>query len=433
MKCFLVPIFAVFSSSLIFAQNSSSETQRTNLVSVEDIVQQALAKNPELNFYRKEIEAAKGEKKAAGEWQNPQVSSSFGGKRITGGTFTGDGNAWAVSAKQTIEWPGRISLRKAIANKQLALSEFGFERFKAALAARTRILAFNLFAAQERENAVREVSERFHALRDVMVQRDPTGLTPTLELRIIEATALTIDRKVRESESAVKEAAIELNQLRGAPLEEVQNIASPVISFGAIPDNQTLLQMAETNNFEIKIRGAELEQQGFKLALAKNERYPSVAIGPYFAQESAGDREQQVGVELSFALPLWSRNTGKITAEAARKEQATTSFEVTRLNVQRQVLERAAAYRNMEREMKQWRADSIKEFQSSAALADRHYRLGAVPIATYVELQKQYLEGIETLLVTKKDALEAALQIEQLVGVSTLTFITTETEKGTLP
>ena len=57
--------------------------------------------------------------------------------------------------------------------------------------------------------------------------------------------------------------------------------------------------------------------------------------------------------------------------------------------------------------MAKWRPESVAEFRQAAELADRHYRLGAVPIATYVELQKQYLEAVEALLETRREALEA--------------------------
>ena len=87
-----------------------------------------------------------------------------------------------MSVRQTFEWPGRIPLRKAIANQQIQLAELGLAQFKAALAARTRSVAFGLFAAQQKAAAAREVADRFHALREVLVQRDPAGITPELEL-----------------------------------------------------------------------------------------------------------------------------------------------------------------------------------------------------------------------------------------------------------
>ena len=67
--------------------------------------------------------------------------------------------------------------------------------------------------------------------------------------------------------------------------------------------------------------------------------------------------------------------------------------------------------------MAKWRPESVAEFRKAAELADRHYRLGAVPIATYVELQKQYLEAVEALLETRREALEAAQQLELLTGL----------------
>jgi cobalt-zinc-cadmium efflux system outer membrane protein len=48
--------------------------------------------------------------------------------------------------------------------------------------------------------------------------------------------------------------------------------------------------------------------------------------------------------------------------------------------------------------------------------ADRNYRLGAVPLTTYLEIQKQYLEAIPALNDAQKDALEAAQALEILTG-----------------
>ena len=94
--------------------------------------------------------------------------------------MSAEGVAWSVSVVQPFEWPGRIGLRKAIANRDVELAELGFARFKLALAGRVRALAYGLFAAQEKASAAGEVADRFQALREVLVQRDSTGLTPQL-------------------------------------------------------------------------------------------------------------------------------------------------------------------------------------------------------------------------------------------------------------
>ncbi len=54
--------------------------------------------------------------------------------------------------------------------------------------------------------------------------------------------------------------------------------------------------------------------------------------------------------------------------------------------------------------------------REAAELADRHYRLGAVPVTTYLEMQNQYLEALEALLATRREALDHRQQLELLVG-----------------
>ena len=68
-------------------------------------------------------------------------------------------------------------------------------------------------------------------------------------------------------------------------------------------------------------------------------------------------------------------------------------------------------------EMEKWRPESVEEFREAAELADRHYRPGAVPITTYVELQKQYLEAVDALLDTRREALQAGQELQRLTGL----------------
>src|SRR5215813_9045482 len=84
----------------------------------EALVKQALQRNPELNFFVAEIAAAKGAVRTAGTVRNPELSSEVGYKnsRENSGGASGDGALLSLSISQPIEYPGRLALRKAIAN-----------------------------------------------------------------------------------------------------------------------------------------------------------------------------------------------------------------------------------------------------------------------------------------------------------------------------
>jgi cobalt-zinc-cadmium efflux system outer membrane protein len=395
------------------------DESRTNGITIETLVAEAQEKNPELNFYKAELAVAKAGRKAAGLWSNPEMSGSVGYKtsRERASGLNAEGVAWSVSVAQPFDWPGRIGLRKAIANRDVELAGMGLERFRLAVTGRVRVLAYGLFAAQEKAAAAREVAERFRELLDVLVEREPAGVTPLLEMRVIEATGVTMQRKASEAEVAAQLALLELNQLRGSSPGEQLVVREGPLEFPAIEKAEHLLAVARTNNFELRVRATELAQQGFKVALAKNERYPAINVGPSFSEENAFERERVLGVGVSLPLPLWNRNTANIEAAKARQLQAETSLLVSQREVERKVLEAAAIYEAKLRELKRWRPDSIEQFREAAELADRHYRLGAVPVATYAELQKEYLESVEAMLETKKEALEAAQNLELLTGL----------------
>lgn len=389
----------------------------TNATKLEMLVAETLANNPELRFYEAELAAARAGRKSAGRLANPELSGSIGQKTIRGADLSAEGIAWSASLMQPFEWPGRLGLRKAIANRDVDLAELGLARFKSALASRVRLSGYGLIAAQEKAAAAREIAERFQSLREVLVQRDPAGLTPLLEMRSIEATELTARANASDADLAANAALLELNQLRGAAADARFSVPRTSLTFSSLPETDVLLAAARTNNFELRVRAVELAQHGFRVDLAKNERFPGISVGPQISQERAGDREQIVGLGVSFPLPLWNRNAANVEAAQARQTQAEVSLLVTQRELERQILQAANTYEVKRRQMQDWKPDAVKHFKEAADLADRHYRLGAVPISTYVQLQQQYLEAVEILLNARRDALEMAQQIETLTGL----------------
>ena len=395
--------------ALLYSVSAAGAAETNSLASLVD---EALRNNPELKFYEAEIAAAKANRKTAGRLANPELSTEVGHMRMTGD----EGVAWSVSVMQPFEWPGRLGLRKAIANRDIELAELGFERFRVALTSRVRSAAYTVHAAEQKANAVREVAERLRLLRDVLVQRDAAGITPLLETRVIEALDISMQRKASEAAIQKQTALFELNQLRGRSATEPLGVGNPDLAFQTIEKTEELRAAAMTNNFELRMRVAELEQSGLRVSLAKNERYPAWSIGPVYSEQRLGDEERMLGVGVSLPLPLWNRNSGNIAAAQAKQLQAETALFVAQRDIERKVAEAAARYQAKLDEISKWRVDSVEHFRQAADLADRHYRLGAVPVATYIELQKEYLEAVEALLDTRKEALETWQELQLLTG-----------------
>ncbi len=388
-------------------------------VSLAAIVSGVVAQNPELKYYEAEIAAAKAGVRSSTTLSNPELNLDLGRRRVrdVSGALAGEGASWGVSVTQTFEWPGRLALRKAVANRQVELAELGLARFKAALESRARVLAFGLYASAEKGEAAREVADRFSALKETFLARDPAGVTPLLETRVIEATELALQRQATESTLAMQTALVELNQLRGVAPASPLKASSSNLVFNAAPSLAALLSAARENNFDFRAKKVELEQQGFTVELAQNERYPTFSVSPYFSQAKAGDKETNYGVGLSIPLPLNARNRAGLDVAKARQRQAEVAVLIAQRDLERDVIGTAQAFSAKVTESQRWSPESVQKFREAAELADRHYRLGAVPVATYVELQKAYLEAVEALLDTKREALEAGLKLQQLTGL----------------
>ena len=84
----LVAVVATgISGAVHFSNAAESPPANTNAPSaaLESLVADVLEHNPELSFYRAEIAAAKGERRTASTWANPDLSTTVGQKKVTSG------------------------------------------------------------------------------------------------------------------------------------------------------------------------------------------------------------------------------------------------------------------------------------------------------------------------------------------------------------
>lgn len=385
-------------------------------VSIASLTAKAVATNPEVRFYAAEIAAAKGGQKTAATVANPELQTSLGVWKVKDLGNSADGQAWAVTLSQTFEWPGRIAIRKALALKQTEVAQLGLDQFKATLGGKVRANAWKLMAAQEKAKAADEVSKRLTDLASVLLQRDPTGPAPRLEARIIQASALTLGTQTTIARREAAEAKFALNQLLGEKPDHEIEIKQERLTLNPAPTLEKLLAGARLRNFDLRARMLDVEQQGFQVKLAENERWPAFTVAPYYQQQKAESRETQFGLGVSIPLPLWNRNKGNIDTAKARQTQAEMMLAAQMRELERAVASQSSAYASFAGELAKWPADTIESFHSAAAEADEHYRLGALPLSTYTELQKQYIEAVNAVLEAQFGALQARLELEQLTG-----------------
>jgi len=122
------------------------------------------------------------------------------------------------------------------------------------------------------------------------------------------------------------------------------------------------------------------------------------------------------GVSVRFPLPLWNQNKGAIDSAKAREVQAAASLNAMVRKVESEIAAAVAMYDARLREIARWTPEVLGRMREAAETADQNYRLGAIPLTTYTELQKQYLDAQTTLLTAQANVMEARQKIELLIG-----------------
>lgn len=413
MKCiillFITALLLIGTGGYVAANQDGSWT-------INQLVQRGLAENAELRSFEADIEAAKGEKNQAGLWKNPEISGGYGPRTVksSDGTDASDFNR-NISITQTFEFPGKASLRKAIAEKNIELALLGLDQYKLALRGEITKLAQEYLAASDEADAAEEVSDRCRALIKLLAQRPAAGVPQFLELKTIQGSLIELQKAGLEHTQARDEARLELNRLVGfppnSPLKLVSEEATPVVQARS---EQIILQ-GLSRNYQLKIRLLEIDKAVKTLSAAKLDVAPDFTVGPYFSQDKAGDDEINYGVSISTTLPLWNWNQGNVQTARAQKEQADILLLDARRKVEEEILRRLRSWELTQKELTLASESTVEDLRNAADLADRQYRTGGINVQLFLESERTYLEAQRTrreaILQSWKDALDLDLLI----------------------
>lgn len=386
--------------------------------SVDALVERVLAVHPELRHYEAGVAVARGQRTQAGLWKNPEVSAEVGQRRTTSPDgAVEEGFSRGFSLTQTFEFPGKASLRKALAAQDVEHAEWGLRQFRRSLEGKVRLLALRHEVGRTDAAAAREVGARGAALVALLRQRPAAGAAQFLEMRLIEAGLLGLQQEARESERMREEARLELNTLLGLPpnqpLEIRMGLEAPARGEA---DLDRLILAGLGGSPALKMREVELRRAVNGARAARLEAAPDFAVGPFFSQEEAGEREETVGVSVSTALPVWNWNQGGVAAADARKAQADALLEDARARVQLEIARRFRGYERSRAQHAATPADLVDRMREAAELADRQYRTGAIGVRLFLDVQSEYLGTRKRVHETLLEMWEHWLDLDLLTG-----------------
>ncbi len=386
--------------------------------SVETLVSMALANNAEFKVFESEVAAAKGQRTQTGFFKNPEVSFEFGGREVrdSENILQGNGATLNVAVMQTFEFPGKGTLRKAIANKNVEIAELGLEQFRLALAGQVRVLAYEHLAAVSEAEAAEAVYRRSSELASQLNSQSNFGARLQIEIRLVQASLVELGAAIKEASLRREETRTQLNVLLGRPQNLPLRINESLIPPTKKLNESALVFAAQQSNPLLKIRQRELERSSRELTSVRLDIAPDFSIGPFFSRDVAGDTEQNIGGAISATIPLWDWNIGNIRSAKARVEAAAALRVKSERDIEAQILSRLKSYELTRRQLGMIPNGLLKNIREASTLADTQFRNGSISAQLYLETQSAYLNTLRTSQAAVLDAWRTLLDLNLLTG-----------------
>lgn len=288
---------------------------------------------------------------------------------------------------------------------------------------RVRTALVNLWAAERRLDIARRRLQLEAQLVALLEQRFAAGQASALDLTRERVNRSQMELAIRDLERARADARVQLATAIGVPARALDGIPISLADFDAGPPLTTgasaaaLRRRALTGRTDVEASLAEFKAADRALRLQIANQYPNLSIGPEYNWGAIQERRisNQVGLPLSFELPVFNHNEGPIAEAAARRRQAAASFTGLQAQIIGQVDEAAAALRSVSRTLAT--ADALV---ADAARRQRQltesFRAGAVDRPTLVtaDIERATAESsrFDALLAQRQaiGALEDAVQ-----------------------
>lgn len=386
---------------------------------LEEMVREALARNPEIQAAQRNAEAKRTRIPQAKAWADPTLTLGYGGNILPPYTLMrGDPSSQRqFMAEQMIPYPGKTRLRGQIAAREADAEATTIEEVSRRIAAEVKQAYFDLYFTDQSLSTLaqdRQILERLAKVAEIRYSVGKGAQQDMIRAQI-ELTRLTERQTMLEQARRTLEA--QLNSLRDLP---VDTPLGPTADLRPSPLLQTLgeLQAAAAAGFPaLKRQQAMIEGNQLAVNLARKEVRPDFGVG-YTYMQRAG-MPDMYGITFSTSLPIFRRSKqdqgireASLNLEAARRMEA-NQLTLVRYRVKQDYVEQEAA----DRLMKLYQQGLVPQSRLALESSLASYETGAIEFQSVLGNFTAILEYELSYHQQLANHQKALARLEELTGL----------------
>ncbi len=184
------------------------------------------------------------------------------------------------------------------------------------------------------------------------------------------------------------------------------------------------ISAAIENNLELKEQKILVSKYKSELSFAKIEQMPDVNISATRQNGAVsslnGTNQDSTGVGLSAAIPLFNRNQEKIASAESKIKSQEQAFEFQRNHLVQLISNDISEYETSLKLAGNFPIENISKILSRLSEANSDFKKGVLDFITYIELDSQEYQVIDTIIDTQVDLASSYSQLMIRVGSFTL-------------
>jgi cobalt-zinc-cadmium efflux system outer membrane protein len=416
VPCFSMPGFL----NIAHAQDQGKIMLNYAQCDLQQAMDIAMKNNPELTALECELRAAQARISQAGLLPNPTFSAeseNFSGDRagfnLTENTF---------SITQPFLLGGKIALQKRMADKEKGVILHNFETKKIDVITEVEHAVYDILLFQEIVTFAKENMINAKKLHEFIEEKTKKKNSTSYQHELLSAKLelAQAEFEIYDAENNLEIAKKYLTTLWGEPERLLGKITCELDRTFHVPEYDIVKEYIMKNNHEIQAIEAQREREAIALQLAQAERIPDIDL-EFGVRQFAEDDTYSFVTGLSFPLPLFNRNQGKIqeVIDNSRKIEAEKNILINKL-----LLQLGENYRNYQNTLRQVTIDKNSVLPMAQAYFDLTLREYQEGILEYLEV----LNAERKLTETNKRYTEALHDLQ--IVVATLEKLCAKTFHG---
>lgn len=413
-----VGLFLASSALPLVAQVEGAGDAR--LLTLGEVLAVARARNPRLLAARSLAEATSTREAAAGTLPDPTFRVGVMNLGLPDFSSSMPSSmAPAIQATQVFPFPGKLSLRRKIAQRSTDMAKAGAEEVWWDVRTRAATAFYELYTTDRQlvvMRATRDLLENFETVANAMYSAGTGRQADVLRANVEIAR---VDADITRMESMRIGAAARLNGILDRPAETP--VENP--DLGSLPNRvpltDTLLAWAEASRPLILRSVIDLDRANRQVELARKEIWPNVSLGLQYGQRRTPTGTRHMGgLMVGFSLPIFAGSRQlRVRDEAeAMRRMADAELGNVRANVDASVGEIVADLDWSRTLIELYRTEILPQAIATVESSFSSYRVGTVDFGTLVDAQMA-VNGFEAELYSFLSTYGIAVaELERTIG-----------------